>query len=337
MELIRIVEESDRPVKETLDMLQVPRSSFYAWYRSYREGGFDGLIQRKPLPGRIWNRIPEEVRRHVLAVALKKPELTPRQLAWHITDTEGYFISESSVYRILSAADLITSPAYIVIAAADRFQHPTRAVHELWQTDFTYFRIIGWGWYYLSTIMDDYSRYIIAWKLCTSMTATDVQNTLDLALARSGRERARVLHRPRLLSDNGPCYLSKELKIYLEDREMPHTRGKPYHPTTQGKIERYHRTMKNLIKLDHYYYPEELERALASFVDWYNNERYHESLQNLKPVDVYQGRTREILTERERIKRRTLRQRKQFNLRGKAPQQRLKLHLCNHPDVSKKI
>jgi len=81
MELIRIVEESDRPVKETLDMLQVPRSSFYAWYRSYREGGFDGLIQRKPLPGRIWNRIPEEVRRHVLAVALKKPELTPRQLA----------------------------------------------------------------------------------------------------------------------------------------------------------------------------------------------------------------------------------------------------------------
>lgn len=337
MELIRIVEGSDRSVKDTLDTLQVPRSSFYAWYRSYREGGFDGLLQRKPLPGRIWNRIPEDVRSHVLDVALEKPEATPRELAWPITDTEGYFISESSVYRILAAADLITSPAYIVIAAADRFKNPTRAVHELWQTDFTYFRIVGWGWYYLSTIMDDYSRYIIAWKLCKTMTATDVQDTLDLALERSGRERARVLHRPRLLSDNGPCYLSKELKTYLEEHEMSHTRGKPYHPTTQGKIERYHRTMKNLIKLDHYYYPEELERALAGFVHWYNNERYHESLQNLKPVDVYEGRMRKILTEREQIKRRTLRQRKQFNLRGKAPQQRSKLHLSNQHNVSRKI
>lgn len=160
---------------------------------------------------------------------------------------------------------------------------------------------------------------------------TDVQDTLDLVLAKSGRERARVVHRPRLLSDNGPCYLSKELKTYLQEHEMVHTRGKPYHPTTQGKIERYHRTMKNLIKLDHYYFPEELERALSSFVHWYNNERYHESLQNLKTVDVYEGRTREILTERERIKRRTMRQRRQQNLRGKAPHQRPELNFANSP------
>ena len=87
------------------------------------------------------------------------------------TDENSYFISESSVYRLLKAQDLITSPAYILMEAADKFQHPTTRVNEMWQTDFTYFKIIGWGWYYLSTVLDDYSRFIIAWRLCTGMSA----------------------------------------------------------------------------------------------------------------------------------------------------------------------
>jgi len=339
-EIIRLVEGSDRPVKETLDALQVPRSTFYTWYRAYCEAGFDGLAHRKPMPGRTWNRIPEEVRSHVLEVALDKPEATPRELAWYITDTERYYLSESSVYRILKSADMITSPAYIVIAAADTFRHPTRAVHELWQTDFTYFHVVGWGWYYLSTVMDDYSRYILSWKLCTSMKADDVENTLDLALAKTGRERTRVVHRPRLLSDNGPCYVSKQLKEYLADHGLGHTRGKPYHPTTQGKIERYHRTMKNQVKLDTYYYPWELETEIERFVTWYNNERYHESLDNLKPVDVYRGRGREILSERDRIREETLRERKRRNLAGRSRKEQLqlrKVHLSFQPKVSNKI
>jgi len=93
---------------------------------------------------------------------------------WHITDTHDYFVSESSVYRILKAHDLITSPQFTVMRASDKFQHPTGRVHELWQTDFTYFRVIGWGWYFLSTILDDYSRYIITWRLTTTMAAADV-------------------------------------------------------------------------------------------------------------------------------------------------------------------
>ena len=99
-------------------------------------------------------------------------------------------------------ADLITSPAYILMHASDRFQHPTTRVHEMWQTDFTYFRIIGWGWYYLSTVLDDFSRYIVAWKLTPTMGATDVTETLDRALAITGVDRVRIKHRPRLLSDN---------------------------------------------------------------------------------------------------------------------------------------
>ena len=313
LEIIRTVEESDLPVKRTLDQLQVSRSSFYRWYKTYVEHGAEGLTPRPSSRGQFWNRIPDSERERVVEVALEKPELSARELAWHITDSEGWFISERSVYRILRDYDLLTSPAYIVMSAADRFQHQTRRVHELWQTDFTYFKVIGWGWFYLSTVLDDYSRYIVTWKLRTSMSADDVKATLDDALTKTGVERVKVHHRPRLLSDNGPCYISEELKEYLAEKDMQHTRGKPYHPQTQGKIERYHRTMKNVVKLRNYYLSEELERELARFVDYYNNERVHESLDNVTPADVYHGRHRQILQARELLKMQTLRRRRCYN------------------------
>ena len=104
--------------------------------------------------------------------------------------------------------------------AANEFKDKTTAPNQLWQTDFTYLKVIGWGWFYLSTILDDFSRYIIAWKLCTSMSATDVQDTLNIALEETGLDQANVVHRPRLLSDNGPCYISGQLAEYLEDKGM---------------------------------------------------------------------------------------------------------------------
>lgn len=313
MEIIRLVEGSALPAKRTIEELDVPRSSFYRWYRAYLEGGYDGLENQSSSPRRFWNRIPDWERERVVESALADPELTPRELAWQITDTEGTFISESSVYRILKGYDLITSPAYVVLSAAEKFHHPTRRIHELWQTDFTYLRVTGWGWYYLSTILDDYSRYIISWKLFTGMAAEDVKELLDQAIEKTGITHAAVRHRPRLLSDNGSCYISEELRKYLEEKGMGHTRGKPYHPQTQGKIERYHRTLKNVVTLRNYYLPDELEREIEQFVDYYNNRRVHESLQNLTPADVYNGRGREILAARQRIKVVTLRQRMRYN------------------------
>jgi transposase InsO family protein len=120
-------------------------------------------------------------------------------------------VSESTVYRLLKAQDLITGPAFIVLQAADTFSHPTTRVNQLWQTDFTYLKVIGWGWFYLSTILDDYSRFILAWRLCAGMAASDVSATLDDALAFAEIEQVKVKHRPRLLSDNGPSYVSREL------------------------------------------------------------------------------------------------------------------------------
>ncbi len=183
----------------------------------------------------------------------------------------------------------------------------------MWQTDFTYFKIIGWGWYYLSTVLDDYSRFIVSWRLCTSMGANDVSDTLDDALRFTGLDEVTVNHKPRLLSDNGPCYVSGELANYLEEKGMTHTRGRPYHPQTQGKIERWHRSMKNQILLNNYYLPCELREHLQRFVSYYNHERYHESLNNLTPADVFFGRGEEILEQRELIKQNTMALRKQMH------------------------
>jgi putative transposase len=318
LEIIRLVEGTELPVRATLRQLGVPRSTFYGWYQRYLALGFDGLHDKKPAPRPRWNAIPDKVQQQVLQLALERTDLSPRELACRYTDEKRYFVSESSVYRILKAADLITSPAYILMSASEAFQNPTARVHEMWQTDFTYFRIINWGWYYLSTVLDDFSRYIIAWKLSATMGATDVTETLDQALAITGVDQVRVKHRPRLLSDNGSAYVSGELREYLRKRRMAHTRGAPYHPQTQGKIERYHRTMKNVVKLQHYYFPWELEAALRDFVAYYNNERYHESLDNVTPADVYFGRQHAVLTERDQIKRLTMKRRKKEYFASKA-------------------
>jgi putative transposase len=132
-------------VRQTLQELGVNRATFYAWYRRYRADGEAGLTPKPLARRRYWNRIPPPIHQHVVDAALADPERSPRELAWQLTDRTGHFLSESSVYRILKAHDLITSPAFVVITAADRFAHPTTRTNELWQTDFTYLRVVGLG------------------------------------------------------------------------------------------------------------------------------------------------------------------------------------------------
>ena len=306
LEIIRIVEQSHLPAKLTLDTLGIARRTFYRWYDRYLEGGPEALADRSSSPSRVWNRIPKLIHDQIIDLALDQSELSPRELAVRFTDERRYFVSEATVYRLLKAHDLITSPAYVVVKAANAFHTKTTRPNEMWQTDFTYFKIIGWGWMYLSTVLDDYSRYIIAWKLCTNMRAEDVTGTLDMALAASGCDSATVLHKPRLLSDNGPSYIAGELAEYIEANKMSHVRGAPFHPQTQGKIERWHQTLKNRILLENYYLPGDLEAQIEAFVEHYNHQRYHESLNNVTPADAYFGRAQAIIKQRERIKRQTI-------------------------------
>jgi len=310
LEIIRIVEQSHLPAKQTLDRLGIARRTFYRWYDKHLEGGLEALEDRPSAPSRVWNRIPADIHDQIIELALDQSELSPRELAVRFTDEKRYFVSEATVYRLLKAHDLITSPAYVVIKAADRFHTQTTRINEMWQTDFTYFKIIGWGWMYLSTVLDDYSRYIIAWKLCSTMRAEDVTDTLDMALEASGCGQATVMHKPRLLSDNGPSYIAGELAEYIKDQRMSHVRGAPFHPQTQGKIERWHQTLKNRILLENYFLPGDLETQIEAFVEHYNHQRYHESLKNVTPADAYFGRAEAIIKRRERIKRKTIEQRR---------------------------
>lgn len=307
-ELINMVVRSDLGVNRTLREIGLNKSTFYKWYKAYSDFGVEGLEPSNRSTRRQWNSIPQEQKNLVVELALERPELSSRELAYHLTDEQQVFISESSVYRILKSRGLITSPAHIFISAGDEFTDKTKFVHQMWQTDYTYFKIIGWGWYYLSTVLDDYSRYIVHWELCANMKSEDVKRTVDKAI-----KKAKLItkQRPKLLSDNGSCYIASDLKSYLKDEVgMDQIHGRPMHPQTQGKIERYHRTMKNVVKLDHYYAPEELVKALEKFVHRYNNERYHESLNNLTPADVYYGRGDLILKERARLKRVSLHNRR---------------------------
>ena len=185
-EIMQLVEQSHLSVRRALEQIGIPRSIFYRWYDLYRSGGPEALDDCSPRPDRVWNRIPDDVRARIVALALNEPELSPRELAVRFTDAERYFVSEASVYRLLKAHDLITISAFIVMKAADEFKDKTTAPNQLWQTDFTYLKVTGWGWFYLSTVLDEFSRYIVAWKLCTTMKANDVTETLELALQGSG-------------------------------------------------------------------------------------------------------------------------------------------------------
>lgn len=311
LEIIKMVTQSEIGVNKTLRSIGIHKSTFYKWYKVYLEKGESGFYFTQKTSRQRWNSIPQEEKNLVVEVALEAPELSSRELAYKITDEQGVFISESSVYRILKQRGLITAPSHILISAVNEFKDKTNFVHEMWQTDFTYFKIVGWGWYYLSTVIDDFGRYIVHWELCENMKKEDVQRTIDRAMEKADLKKGQA---PKLLSDNGSCFITQELKTYLdEEYKMKQIHGRPAHPQTQGKIERYHRTMKNVVKLHHYYSSEEFEKALGKFVNQYDNERYHESLKNLTPADVYYGRTDEILKIRQQINKKHYKEEGKFS------------------------
>jgi len=230
LEIIRLVEQSHLPQRRCLASLGIPRQTFYRWYDRYLTGGPEALADKPSRPDRVWNRIPDAVQGRIIDLALEVPELSPRELAVRFTDQESYFVSEASVYRLLKSRDLIPSPAFIQIKAAEEFHTKTTAPNQLWQTDFTYLKVIGWGWLYLCTVLDDFSRYVIAWRLCTGMTASDVSETLELAMTASGCRNVPLRQRPRLLSDNGPGFISDAFAQWLAQHGIQHVRGTPAHP-----------------------------------------------------------------------------------------------------------
>lgn len=308
-ELILLVERSEIGVNRTLKELGLRKSTFYKWYNKYLENGYDGLADNPGSRNKFWNQIPDEEKKLIVDLALENPQMYSRELSFLFTDKYKRFVSESSVHRILRDHGMIHAPAFNLLKASDEFKDKTVRVNEMWQTDFTYFKIPGWGWYYLSTVIDDFSRYIVHWELFPNMRWEEAKKTIEDALVKSDLYKESAV-KPKILSDNGPSYIAGDFNDFIHQQGMELRHGRPLHPQTQGKIERYHRSMKNVVKQEIYYSPDELRFALTKFVDYYNNERYHESLNNVTPAQKYFGQSERVLAKRRKIKSQTLKERR---------------------------
>jgi len=308
--LLALVADSGLPRRRALAQLGLPRSTYYRWLRRQTEGRLQDTKGGSPTP---WNKLgPEEVER-ILAQARTLPELSARQLALRIVDSEGFYVSESTVFRILKREGLIKPAEIVGFKAGKEYHRKTKRPNELWATDCAHLKIVDWGWYYLVTVMDDFSRFILAWELKSDMAAGSLIDVVQKAVDLTGMTDVPVEGRTVLLSDNGPGYLSRQFNDYLRLVGIRHVIASPYHPQTNGKLERYHRTIKGEIYLLPYEMPGELKEAVKAFIEYYNYQRYHEGLGDVTPYDAYTGRHLEVIQRRKEAKNRTLSARKSYN------------------------
>ena len=256
--------------------------------------------------------MPNEERR-ILAVAREYPNLSSRQLSAQITDHEGFAVSESTVYRILKREGLVKRQEAQPSAAANEYHTKTTRPHQMWATDASYFKVVGWGYYYLVTVMDDYSRFILGWKLQKDMSANSLIEVVQAAVDATGMTNVAVENRTKLLSDNGAGYVSRAFREYLNLVGIGHILAAPYHPQTNGKVERYQQSLKREVNQLPYELPSHLERAIADCVDYYNYRRYHKALGNVAPADVLFGKRNEILERRKEVQTQTIKRRRDYN------------------------
>lgn len=313
LELLKTVEASGFNIKKTLEYLEIPRTTYYRWRGKFRKHGKSGLEDKNSKPLRQWNEVLPEEKVLILNLAKDHPELSSREISYKMTDDFESYISESTVFRVLKSHGMIRSRDLKTFPAGPEYKYKPKEINEQWQTDATYLFIKGWGWYYLISVLDDFSRKLIAWKLLTSMTANDFSLVIEMACEKAGLRKEKVFKMPRLVSDRGPALISNDFGDYLEEKGIGHILASPYHPQTNGKIERYHRSMKEEIKLFVWQRPSDLEKSIDDFNNYYNRERYHESLGNVTPDDVYFGRRPLIIQKRKETKEKTLRLRHENN------------------------
>jgi len=313
-QVLAMVAASPLSAREVLRSLGIAEATYYRWKRWLRMGS-GGLKDRPGGPRRAWNRLRPQEEQAILKLAQEEPALSPREVAWAITDLGRFSVSESTVYRVLKRAGLVKPAEVLGFAAGREYQHKTSRPNQMWATDGAYLKVEGWGWYYLVTVLDDYSRFILGWRLQTDMTAASLIEVVQEAVDLTGMTKVPVVDRTALLTDHGPGYVSRAFTEYLGLVGLRHIVASPYHPQTNGKCERYHRTVRGQVRLVPYTAPSTLREAVAAFVDFYNHRRYHEALGNVTPADVYYGRREAILARRKEVKRRTIDERRRFNQR----------------------
>ena len=309
-EILALVADSGLPRRKALAQLGFPKSTYYHWLRKQAGGRLQDKKGGSAIP---WNKLRPEEEERILFLARASPELSPRQLALGIVDTEGLYVSESTVFRILKRDGLIKPAEIVGFKAGKEYHRKTKKPNELWATDCAHLKVVDWGWYYLVTVMDDYSRFILAWELKSDMASGSLIDVVQQAVDLTDMTDVPVDDRTVLLSDNGPGYVSRQFGEYLRLVGVRHITAAPYHPQTNGKIERYHRTIKGEINLVPHEMPGELEKAIKAFIEYYNYRRYHEGIGNVTPYDVYTGRYLEVIQRRKEAKNKTLQVRMDYN------------------------
>jgi transposase InsO family protein len=309
-EILTLVADSGLPRQRAVRELGLSRSTYYRWLRRQTEGKLQDKKGGSSVP---WNKLRPEEEATILAQARDSPELSARQLALRLTDKQDWYVSESTVFRLLKREGMIKPAEIIGFKAAKEYRRKTTRPNELWASDCCHLRVIDWGWYYLETVMDDFSRFILSWDLKTDMSGGSLEDVVQQAVDFTGMTDVPVEDRTVLLSDNGAGYISQQFNQYLHLVGIRHITVSPFHPQTNGKIERYHRTLKGEINQLPHDMPSELKEAIRAFIEYYNYHRYHEGLGNVTPYDVYTGKHLKIIQKRKEVKSETLEARRNYN------------------------
>lgn len=269
-----------------LRRLGVSQARYHAWAQRARAERLDDLVRPPQSP---WQALPEEVEA-VVGYALAHPQEGYRRLTWQMVDTDVAYLSPSSVYRILDDADLLYRWQRSR-RVGERPAEPT-GPNQRWHTDLMYLRVND-SWYFLVTVLDAYSRYVVHWELLTSMTAADVRVVLQDALQRTGAS-------PEVVTDNGSQFTAKDFKELVRDFALEHIRIRTYHPESNGKLERFHRSTREALEATELVNLATARAILGRWVTHYNERRLHAALNYLPPAEYWGGDPQAWLAERRR-------------------------------------
>lgn len=279
------------PTRWILARLAVVPTQFYCWVPRYgRAREHNGWVPRDH-----W--LDPEERAAILAYHATHPLEGYRRLAFRMLDADVVAVSPATVYRVLRAAGRLDRCPLTPSTKGTGFDQPVQP-HAHWHVDLTYVNLAG-TFYYLCAVLDGYSRFLVHWELRERMTARDVETVLQRA-----REQVAATHpaaRPRIISDNVPPFVSRAFKAFIRLAGMTHVRTSPYYPQSNGKLERWHQTLKvTTIRPKAPSSPEEARRVVGTFVRHYNTERLHSAIGFLTPTDKLAGREQEIWAARDR-------------------------------------
>ena len=267
--------------------LGIVPSKFYDWKRRY------GKVNEHNswIPRDSW--LEQWEKEAIVRYFHQHPAEGYRRLTFMMIDEDIVAVSPSSVYRVLKSADLLRKWNSKTSSKGTGFKGPSRP-HQHWHTDISYLNIRG-TFYYLCSILDGYSRYIVHWEIRESMTEADVEIILQRAREKFPKEH------PRIISDNGPQFIARDFKEFIRVSGMTHVRTSPYYPQSNGKIERWHQSLKReCIRPKCPLTYNEAKRVVDNFVTYYNGKRLHSAIGYITPEDKLEGREKQIFTERDR-------------------------------------